>query len=89
LSAKEYVIPNNNNGDESFDIPVVLHDRKTIKIKVIMSTTVASIYQHVKFVSKIEKFDLLSGYPPKALSDSTQTVETAKLKKEKLTQRKL
>jgi len=88
LLGKEYIVPT-EDGNEPFEIPIVLHDRKTIKVKVILSTTVSNIFQHVKFVSKVDKFELLSGYPPKALTDPKLTVETAKLKKEKLTQRKL
>jgi len=87
LPAKELSLGNNES--DLIDLPITLTDRKTIKIKVIPSTTIAQIYQHVKFVSKVEKFELLSGYPPKCLSDPTATVETSKLKKEKVTQRKL
>jgi len=70
------------------ELQLVLHNRTRIKQKFNHSTTVLQVYQHVMAVSKINKFDLLAGFPPKPLTDPNATLKDAGLFGASLQQRK-
>jgi UBX domain-containing protein 1 len=60
-------------------IQLVLADRRRLRETVNHSTTVADIYRHVLHLTQTPKFELVTGFPPKVLTDPNQTVKDAGL----------
>jgi len=71
-------------------VQVRLHTGKTEEVEVNLSTKVSEIFNYVWGLAPITgEFELIAGFPPKALKDMNQTVEEAGLEDSKVTQRLL
>ena len=69
-------------------IQLVLADKSKLRQKFNLTHTVMDIYQHVQHASKVSTpFDLLSGFPPKALTDASATISAAGLAGASVTQK--
>lgn len=69
-------------------IRVTAHDRSRHTVVIQLSNTVFELYQHVMTISNHPgPFDLLSGFPPKPLSDPSATIAEAGLKGATVTQK--
>jgi hypothetical protein len=66
---------------------VVLLDRRKLRLKMAVSATVAQLYQHVLFETKSTTCTLAGGFPPKPLTDYSQTITEAGLLGASVTQR--
>jgi len=75
-AAREIVL---KPGEPTGVIMLVLHPRERVKITVNESTTVLDVYQHMKHLSKIDKFQMLAGFPPAPLTNPSATVKEARL----------
>lgn len=64
---------------ETTTIQIVLHPRKRVRAVFNHSSTVMDVYRHVQAISGHQSFDLLAGFPPRALSGPSATVAEAKL----------
>eukprot|EP00808_Paulinella_micropora_P028886 g31486.t1 len=74
-------------GEKETNLQIITHDRKKLTAKFAHTATVFQVYQHVMFVSSQGNFVLLSGYPPKPLTDPNVTLEEAKLLGTSISQR--
>jgi len=74
--AKEYKA---NKEGKSTTLQLVLHPRTKAKGEFLHDATVLDVYQHVMFLTKLKDFDLVAGYPPKALANPNQTLTEAGL----------
>ncbi|KAM3135429.1 hypothetical protein pb186bvf_012448 [Paramecium bursaria] len=69
------------NDQPTTNVAVRLSDGQTINLKVNLTTKVQQIYDHVKKIVNAgqRQIQLKAGFPPKPLTDLTQTVEEADL----------
>jgi len=82
--SKEYKAPEDS---KKTTLQIVLHNRKKVTATFNETSTVFDVYQHVIFLSGIRSFALYGGYPPKPLSDPSQTLLGAKLTGSSIQQR--
>lgn len=69
--AEEY---KDSGAEPAGSLQIILANGEKHKMKVVKSTSVLSIYQHVMFLSGDSgPFDLLGGFPPKPLSNPQAT----------------
>jgi len=81
---KEYKVPDDA---KTTTLQIVLHNRKKEKATFSENATVFEVYQHVMFLSGLRSFALYGGYPPKPLSDPSQTLVGGKLTGSSIQQR--
>ncbi len=60
-------------------IQLVLHPRQRVKAIFNLDATVLDVYSHMKQLSGASSFQMITGFPPVALTDPRQTVVEAKL----------
>jgi hypothetical protein len=61
-------------------VQLVLADRRRVRERVNLDSTVLDLYRHVQHLSGVATpFELLAGFPPKALADPSATIEAAGL----------
>ncbi len=58
-----------DNSQPTASIQLVLADRRRLRETVNLTTTVSDIYRHVLHLTQSPKFELVTGFPPKVLSD--------------------
>lgn len=68
---------------------LVTPERKRIRLSLSASITVAQLYQHVRAITGLEHFELLSGVPPRPLRDGKVTAAEAKLANSVVTQKQV
>jgi len=68
-------------------LQIVLADRKRVKETANQDATVLQLYQHIMSLTGLAGFELLSGFPPKPLTDPNQTIKEAGLLNGSITQR--
>lgn len=82
-SPKEYILP---AGEAKTVVQLVLANRTRVRAEFSETATVMQLYQHVMHLSKAPKFNLMSGFPPKALSNPSATLKEAGLCNSSVTQ---
>lgn len=70
---------NVDNTQPTTTIQIILSDRKKVKESFNHSHTVLQVYEHIMSLSGIAGFELVAGFPPKALLNPQQTVKEAGL----------
>ena len=69
-------------------IQLILADKSKVRQKFNLSATVLDVYQHVQHASRVAvPFELIAGFPPKALTDAAATVKDAGLAGASITQK--
>lgn len=69
-------------------IQLILADKSKLRQKFNLSATVLDVYQHVQHASRAAApFELIAGFPPKALTDAGATVKDAGLAGASVTQK--
>lgn len=61
------------------NIQIVLHPRQRVKVAFNQSHTVMHLFQHIAFLSKVTKFDVLANFPPQPLTNMNATLKEAGL----------
>jgi len=61
------------------EVSITLHSRTRVKQRFNQSATVLQLYEHIIAISNQTKFELLAGFPPKALTNPSQTLKDASL----------
>ncbi len=80
--------PSKHEKGEVITVQLNLHGGKKTKLVLLAKNTVLELYGHVKSVSGVGKsFELLAGFPPKALNEPNQTVKEAGLHMQRITQK--
>jgi len=67
------------DADKKTTLQLVLHPRERVRAEFSQDATVMQLYEHIMFLSKQSKFDLIAGFPPKPLSNPSATLKEAGL----------
>ena len=70
------------------NVQIRFHNGERVSLTLNMTHTVADIHAYVMNAAPVEgEYQLVSGFPPKPLSDPTKTIEQAGLKNAAITQK--
>jgi len=88
IAGKELTVSANVQA-QSVSMQIMLANGKKHSVKVSETQTVGEVFAHAKALHDPGRFQLLSGFPPKVLTDETMSVVDAGLKGARVTQKKM